>query len=88
MSPLSSAPPLRVRKKGVFRAIFRSPTSFRRNQNTDPLRPCLGETGHAFGHMDFLREAGDPATDKPFGSTVDNLKSAIAGESTSLYAPQ
>lgn len=39
-----------------------------------------GETGHAFGHMDFLEEAGDPATDLPFGSTEDNLKSAVAGE--------
>lgn len=39
-----------------------------------------GETGHAFGHMDFLEDAGDPATDEPFGSTEDNLKSAVAGE--------
>ena len=27
------------------------------------------ETGHAFGHMDFLKEVGDPVTDAPFGST-------------------
>lgn len=39
-----------------------------------------GETGHAFGHMDFLEEAGDPATDEPFGPTSDNLKSAVVGE--------
>ena len=39
-----------------------------------------GETGHAFGHMDFLEDAGDPATDEPFGSTEDNLKSAVVGE--------
>eukprot|EP00028_Trichosphaerium_sp_Am-I-7-wt_P008954 CAMPEP_0168529996 /NCGR_PEP_ID=MMETSP0405-20121227/14324_1 /TAXON_ID=498012 /ORGANISM="Trichosphaerium sp, Strain Am-I-7 wt" /LENGTH=119 /DNA_ID=CAMNT_0008553993 /DNA_START=157 /DNA_END=516 /DNA_ORIENTATION=- len=47
-----------------------------------------GETGHAFGHMDFLASVGDPATDKPIGSTSDNLKSAIAGETheyTDMY---
>jgi rubrerythrin len=32
--------------------------------------------------LDKLREngAGDPATNEPFGTTVQNLKSAIAGE--------
>ena len=47
-----------------------------------------GETGHAFGHMDFLEDAGDPATDEPFGSTEDNLKSAVVGETyeyTEMY---
>lgn len=47
-----------------------------------------GETGHAFGHMDFLLDAGDPATDEPFGSTEDNLKSAVVGETyeyTEMY---
>lgn len=39
-----------------------------------------GETGHAFGHFDFLREVGDPVTGVPIGSTQDNLRSAIAGE--------
>ncbi len=39
-----------------------------------------GETGHAHGHLDFLKEVGDPATGLPMGSTEDNLKSAIAGE--------
>ncbi len=39
-----------------------------------------GETGHAFGHFDFLAEVGDPATGEPVGPTEDNLKSAIAGE--------
>ena len=38
------------------------------------------ETGHAFGHLDFLKETGDPATGEPVGTTEDNLKSAIAGE--------
>ena len=36
------------------------------------------ETGHAFGHMDFLKPVGDPATDVKFGNTRDNLKSAIS----------
>ena len=47
-----------------------------------------GETGHAFGHFDFLREVGDPATGEPVGPTADNLKSAIAGETyeyTEMY---
>jgi rubrerythrin len=39
-----------------------------------------GETGHAFGHFDFLRETGDPVTGVPVGPTADNLKSAIEGE--------
>ena len=47
-----------------------------------------GETGHAFGHFDFLAEVGDPATGEPVGSTDANLKSAIAGETyeyTEMY---
>ncbi len=38
------------------------------------------ETGHAFGHLDFLKEVGDPVTDVPIGTTEKNLKSAIEGE--------
>ena len=47
-----------------------------------------GETGHAHGHMDFLKQVGDPATGEPFGGTDKNLKSAIAGETyeyTQMY---
>ncbi len=47
-----------------------------------------GETGHAFGHFDFLREVGDPVTGQPVGPTADNLRSAIAGETyeyTEMY---
>ena len=47
-----------------------------------------GETGHAFGHFDFLAQVGDPATGEPVGSTEANLKSAIAGETyeyTEMY---
>ncbi|CAB1129288.1 Rubrerythrin [Candidatus Hydrogenisulfobacillus filiaventi] len=39
-----------------------------------------GETGHAFGHMEFLEEVGDPVTGVPVGDTSQNLKSAIEGE--------
>src|SRR5438132_7478431 len=38
------------------------------------------ETGHAFGHLDFLKEVGDPVTGEPIGKTEKNLKSAVAGE--------
>jgi rubrerythrin len=47
-----------------------------------------GETGHAFGHFDFLRQVGDPVTGEPVGPTHDNLRSAIAGETyeyTEMY---
>jgi len=39
-----------------------------------------GETSHAYGHLEFLEQVGDPATGLPIGTTVENLKSAIAGE--------
>src|SRR5215475_6426819 len=39
-----------------------------------------GETGHAHGHMDFLKQVGDPATGEPIGSTDKNLAAAVAGE--------
>jgi rubrerythrin len=47
-----------------------------------------GETGHAHGHLDYLKKVGDPATDLPIGDTSDNLKAAIAGETheyTDMY---
>ena len=47
-----------------------------------------GETGHAHGHLDFLRPVGDPATGLPIGDTSANLKAAIAGETheyTDMY---
>lgn len=46
------------------------------------------ETGHAFGHMDFLKEVGDPVTGVPIGDTEKNLKSAVEGETyeyTEMY---
>jgi rubrerythrin len=39
-----------------------------------------GETGHAHGHLDYLKQVGDPATGLPIGATDKNLKAAIAGE--------
>ena len=47
-----------------------------------------GETGHAHGHLDYLKQVGDPATDKPIGDTSDNLAAAVAGETyeyTEMY---
>jgi rubrerythrin len=47
-----------------------------------------GETGHAHGHLDFLKPVGDPATGLPIGDTALNLKAAIAGETheyTDMY---
>ena len=47
-----------------------------------------GETGHAHGHLDYLRQVGDPATGKPIGNTRANLQAAIAGETyeyTEMY---
>ncbi|MGH9122771.1 MAG: rubrerythrin family protein, partial [Acidimicrobiales bacterium] len=47
-----------------------------------------GETGHAFGHFDFLAEVGDPVTWVPVGETEENLRSAIEGETyeyTEMY---
>lgn len=47
-----------------------------------------GETGHAHGHLDYLKVVGDPATGEPIGDTQANLKSAVAGETyeyTEMY---
>ena len=39
-----------------------------------------GETGHAHGHLDYLKTVGDPATGLPIGSTEKNLAAAVHGE--------
>ena len=47
-----------------------------------------GETGHAHGHLDYLKKAGDPATDLPIGTTEKNLRASVAGETheyTDMY---
>ncbi|MBW1882708.1 MAG: rubrerythrin family protein [Deltaproteobacteria bacterium] len=46
------------------------------------------ETGHAHGHLDYLKRVGDPATGKPIGNTDQNLGAAVAGETfeyTEMY---
>ena len=47
-----------------------------------------GETGHAHGHLDYLKRVGDPTTGEPIGDSVKNLKAAISGETyeyTQMY---
>ena len=47
-----------------------------------------GETGHAHGHLDYMKDVGDPATGLPMGDTAENLKAAVAGETheyTDMY---
>ncbi len=47
-----------------------------------------GETGHAHGHLDYIKKVGDPATGLPIGDTEQNLAAAVAGETheyTDMY---
>ncbi len=47
-----------------------------------------GETGHAHGHLDYIKVVGDPATGLPIGDTELNLAAAVAGETyeyTDMY---
>ena len=47
-----------------------------------------GEPGHAHGHLDYIKQVGDPANDMPIGESSDNLNAAIAGETheyTDMY---
>ncbi len=47
-----------------------------------------GETGHAHGHLDYLKKVGDPATEMAIGDVEEMLKSAVAGETheyTDMY---
>ena len=47
-----------------------------------------GETGHALGHLDYMKSTGDPATGLPIGETAENLAAAVAGETheyTEMY---
>ena len=45
-----------------------------------PDMTAEAETGHAFGHLEFLEEVGDPATGQPIGTTRLNLEAAFADE--------
>jgi rubrerythrin len=47
-----------------------------------------GETGRAYGHLEYLAEVGDPATGELIGETEHNLKASIASETyecTQMY---
>jgi len=47
-----------------------------------------GETGHAHGHLDYLKQVGDPATEMAIGDVEQMLASAVAGETheyTDMY---
>ena len=47
-----------------------------------------GETGHAHGHLEYLKPVGDPATDEPIGTTEKNLHASVVGETyeyTEMY---
>ncbi|WP_085578362.1 rubrerythrin family protein [Thalassospira mesophila] len=38
------------------------------------------ETGHAFGHLEFLEQCGDPQTGLPIGTSRKNLRAALMAE--------
>jgi rubrerythrin len=47
-----------------------------------------GETGHAHGHLDYLKAVGDPTTDMAYQDVEQMLASAVAGETheyTDMY---
>ena len=47
-----------------------------------------GETGHAHGHLDYMKKVGDPGTDMPISDVEEMLNSAVAGETheyTDMY---
>jgi rubrerythrin len=47
-----------------------------------------GETGHAHGHLEYMRKVGDPGTGLPLNDVPEMLKSAVAGETheyTDMY---
>ena len=47
-----------------------------------------GETGHAHGHLEYMKKVGDPATSLPLGDVPQMLAAAVAGETheyTDMY---
>ena len=47
-----------------------------------------GETGHAHGHLEYMKKVGDPATGMPITEVAEMLQSAVAGETheyTDMY---
>jgi rubrerythrin len=45
-----------------------------------------GIVDHAHGHMDFLREVGDPITNSPIRETSENLQAALTSETSASQA--
>jgi rubrerythrin len=41
-----------------------------------------GEAGHAHGHLEFLAQAGDPASGMPLEDAQSHLRAAIASEAS------
>ena len=69
--------------KNVVRAVRMRGVTLHGGWSLNPL-----SESHAFGHLDFLKEVGDPATGQPIGDTEMNLKSAVEGETyeyTQMY---
>jgi rubrerythrin len=47
-----------------------------------------GETGHAHGHLDYMKKVGDPATGMAIGDVAEMLLASVAGETheyTDMY---
>ena len=47
-----------------------------------------GETGHAFGHLEYLADVHDPAAGESIGDTEANFRASIAAETyeyTQMY---
>ena len=44
-----------------------------------------GEAGHAHGHLDYLREVGDPATGMPIGTTASQPGSRDRGRNKRVH---
>ena len=45
-----------------------------------------GETGHAHGHLDYLKRVGDPATGEPIGDTHEEPQGVDRGRDVRVHA--
>ncbi len=43
------------------------------------------KAGHAFGHLDFLKEVGDPATGEPMGKTETESEGGRGGGDVRIH---
>ena len=83
LSPASRKPTVAIsisRARPTSKATQTSPACF-----ATRLKAGLA---YAHGHLDFLKEVGDPVTGEPIGGTPMNLKAAIASETyeyTEMY---